>query len=99
MGRNRRRRDGKEDVQVFRALVDGTPTLEYLRRAVASQLAGRFADAARDYRSALLIDPNNPFALNNYGFLLLRLGVIVDAHQLFSRAVELAPEYALAHNN
>src|SRR5205085_12355076 len=91
MRRNRRKRNGTEDVQIFRALIEGTPpSIEYLRRAVALQLEKRFAEAALEYRQALRLDPDNPFALNNYGFRLLRLGVVEDAHQPVRCAVEFA---------
>jgi tetratricopeptide (TPR) repeat protein len=48
---------------------------------------------------ALIIDPENPSALNQLGMLLRRQGKFVDAEAAYMKAVTASPDYALAHYN
>jgi tetratricopeptide (TPR) repeat protein len=48
---------------------------------------------------ALIIDPENPSALNQLGMLLRRQGKFVDAEAAYTKAVTASPDYALAHYN
>ncbi len=64
-----------------------------IQRAVVEDRQKRF-DAADDaYKKALVLEPNNSTALNNYGYLLAERGVrLNDALAMVQKAVKLDPE-------
>jgi tetratricopeptide (TPR) repeat protein len=55
---------------------------------------GKFADARRDFESALHNDPQNPAVLNYYAALLVRTGSARDAIPYAERASQIAPDSA-----
>jgi protein O-GlcNAc transferase len=63
---------------------------------------GRLSDAIQQYVKALDINPDWPEALSNLGIALTRLGgaqSLATALTCFDRALAIAPNFALAHNN
>jgi tetratricopeptide (TPR) repeat protein len=50
-------------------------------------------------RTALLIRPNHPGALNNLGVALLDHGQINEAQRVLAEAIRVNPKFAAAHNN
>lgn len=57
--------------------------------------SGRKADAARAYRSAIELDPENAIAMNNLAFLLAEQGDDLDqAWRLIQRAIDLTDDDA-----
>src|SRR5687768_9637008 len=72
---------------------------EHNNRGLFAHLAGQADVAAREYRSAIELDPANAAALSNYGFLLGQQGRHDEASQWLERAIAAQPNYATAHNN
>ena len=58
----------------------------------------RFADAEREFRYVLSIDPNSPMTYNNLGSMFLFQNRNADAIDALSRAVALDSGLANAHN-
>ncbi|MBF0464367.1 MAG: tetratricopeptide repeat protein [Nitrospirae bacterium] len=59
----------------------------------------RFDDAAKQYKIALKLKPDDPINHNNIGNIYLRNGDVNSAFSEFSEAIRLKPDYAEAHNN
>lgn len=70
---------------------------DLLRAAVASHQAGQFAQAERQYRALLRIEPANADALNNLALICLERGHGDEAARLARRAVKTAPQSPEAH--
>ncbi|MGH8047118.1 MAG: tetratricopeptide repeat protein [Chthoniobacterales bacterium] len=60
---------------------------------------GKPDEAAAEFRRALEIKPNYPFALNALGNVLMSQGNYEESSALFRRAIELQPDYAAAYSN
>ncbi|HYG64684.1 MAG TPA: tetratricopeptide repeat protein [Thermoanaerobaculia bacterium] len=60
--------------------------------ATSAFRAGRFAEAAAEYRKALEGNPDDPLVWGDLGTTLERLGDAAGAEQSYRRALELAPE-------
>jgi tetratricopeptide (TPR) repeat protein len=61
--------------------------------ADALRLSGRDQDAIANYRNALVLDPENPKAMNSLAFLLVNGdGKIEEAETLVERALQKAPQ-------
>jgi choline-sulfatase len=58
----------------------------------------RFADAEREFRFVLSVDPSSPMTYNNMGSMFLAQNRTEDAIDALSRAVALDPGLANAHN-
>ena len=67
--------------------------------AVALEVLGRTADAAREYEVALRFDPEYSVAHNNLGSLRVAEGRVDEARAHFERAVASGPANAEARNN
>ena len=76
-----------------------SPAYEYFLRGNAYLDAGDFAEASRDYSSALELDPNNPVYHNNLGIALRYMERFADAIAEYDRAIDLDPEYRDAYTN
>jgi tetratricopeptide (TPR) repeat protein len=59
----------------------------------------RRADALREYREALRLDPSLVAVRNDLGVALARAGRPAEAQEQFERALALRPGYADAHDN
>jgi tetratricopeptide (TPR) repeat protein len=59
----------------------------------------RFGESKACYEKALSISPDAPIVLNSYGFLLQDIGMMKEALAAYERAVQLAPELAIARFN
>lgn len=72
-----------------------------LHAALASvqQRQGKLAEAAKQYRLALELQPDHFAALSNLGVILRQLGDIDGAEEFFQRATEARPDSAEAHCN
>lgn len=55
--------------------------------------------AGNSITDALMIDPEHPAALNQFGMLLRRQGKFPAAESAYLKAITADPEYALAHYN
>lgn len=58
-----------------------------------------YGSAREPLHQALLLDPNNVPALNNYAITLLALGEIEEAHFYFNQALSINPHYTKAKEN
>ena len=67
--------------------------LVYLARAIAYACTDETSKAVEDCDSALALDPNNIWAIQFRGQLLLQSGDLDAAMELFNRARELAPDW------
>src|SRR5258708_886089 len=77
-----------------------TPTLpQAMQNAVAAYQAGRLDEAARFCDLILAAEPRNIDAINTRGAFYMRRGEPRLALDLFTRAVEIQPDFAEAHNN
>jgi serine/threonine protein kinase/tetratricopeptide (TPR) repeat protein len=77
---------------VNRAVVlDSTLPEAYTARAALLEANWRWAEAERDYRHALLLEPNDLTTHQWYGELLLLNGRIAEAQAQLKRATELDP--------
>ena len=67
----------------------------------AAELAAKGQDEAAiaEWKKALAINPDDPFANNNLGLHLLAKGQLDEAIPHFAKAVDLKPDYADAQNN
>lgn len=75
----------------------GAERPEFLRlRGVVAEAAGRHADAERDLKEALALEPSSVNITLNYANLLWKLEKKEDSRKLFQRALELDPVNASA---
>src|SRR5437868_4481131 len=74
-------------------------SVEHNNRGLFEHVAGCLDEAAREYTSAIELDPGNAAALSNYGFLLSQQGRHAEALPWYERAIAAQPDYPLAHNN
>lgn len=74
------------------AVFEDEPALLY-GRALANERLGRIDDTEADLRLMLVLDPENPDALNALGYTLAdRTERFVEAHELISQALALRPD-------
>eukprot|EP00051_Salpingoeca_urceolata_P022162 m.355392 g.355392 ORF g.355392 m.355392 type:complete len:369 (-) comp19923_c0_seq4:117-1223(-) len=64
----------------------------YCNRAAASTRVGEYADAIKDCRSALAIDPTYHKAHARIGVVQKRMGLLEDALMAYQKALDLAPD-------
>lgn len=76
-----------------------SPVAKALNIAVAHHGAGRLGQAAAGYSRILARDPANVQALHLLGVVHHQNADNQQAHELISRALEIAPDYADAHGN
>ena len=60
---------------------------------------GRFAEAERHLRRAVVLAPDSAPIHSNLAGLLARLGLLVEAEAAYRTALRLQPEFATAHSN
>ena len=70
-----------------------------MERAISAYQSGQFAEAARLCKAVLNADPSHLDAINMAGALALQGGNLPGALEHFSRAVEVAPDFAQGFNN
>lgn len=80
--------------EIAAKIADNTVVLTNLANAYVQ--AKRFDDAIKSYRQALLLDPNNPQAHCNLGWVLMQENKIEDAIPEFRRAIDLDPNLSTA---
>lgn len=76
-----------------------SPANTYFLRGNAYLDAGQFAEAARDYKSALELDPGSAVYHNNLGIALRYMERFNDAIAAYDRAIDIDPEYRDAYTN
>jgi tetratricopeptide (TPR) repeat protein len=59
----------------------------------------RFQESKSCYEKALTLNPDSPMVLNSYGFLLQDMGMMQEALAAYDKAIEIAPEFAMARFN
>lgn len=59
----------------------------------------RFPEAKSCYEKSLALNPDAPTVLNSYGFLLQDMGMMQEALAAYTKAIEIAPEFAMARFN
>jgi tetratricopeptide (TPR) repeat protein len=78
------------------------PAAEFFRlfdRAAELAAKGQDEEAIAEWKKALELNPQDPFANNNLGTHLLKKGQLDAAIPYFQKAVQAKPEYADAQNN
>ena len=76
-----------------------SPANEYFLRGNAYLDAGQFAEAARDYSSAIELDPTNSVYFNNLGLALRYMEQFDAAIEAYDKAIALDPGYRDAFTN
>jgi FkbM family methyltransferase len=92
---------GGDDIFVQTSyLAEHAPELlaEMTGEAVALHQCGEYTQAETLYRDVLTADSSNPGIHYNLGITLLCLGKRQDAMRAFARAVEIRPNFELAHS-
>ena len=92
MNRKERRALGKQPGGQPQPGVRVSPALPVLAEASHQQRLGKPDQAAKLYKRALAIEPDNAEALNAYACLLLELGQPEEASERFARSISLIPE-------
>ena len=59
----------------------------------------RFTESKSCYEKALSLNADAPMVLNSYGFLLQDMGMMQEALAAYEKAIEIAPEFAMARFN
>ena len=82
-------------------LLEGFDHYAVQRCRLGNQLdaAGRFPEAIRQYRAALVVKRNYVEAHSSYGNVLRQVGRLSEAIEECQTALQLDPKYARAHNN
>lgn len=88
------KREMDEAIFQFAEAVRVTPHVPAIRVNLANALAaaGRFAEAADNYRGLLEFEPENAALRNNYGVALYKQGLTTEAIAEFRRALAIDPE-------
>jgi len=68
-----------------------------LVQATQSNRIGKFAQAVREHRAVIEVDPENALAFQGLGYALLRLGEYDEAIATYQRAIQLEPKLAISH--
>jgi len=84
-----------DDVSLFSVSVQRFPNswFGHFQLGKALKDRGDFADAEREYRAAMDINPDYPFGLINFAALLEETGHIPEALDVLRRAVVLMPQW------
>lgn len=94
-----RNRDWRDDFTLFTRTLAIEPHASNVRSDLGALEWNRNQreEAEREWREALVDDPNNPIALANLGLAMLEEKRYPEAKQYLDRAIELRPHYALPH--
>jgi tetratricopeptide (TPR) repeat protein len=86
--------------QAFRALSDNYPAYSgpLLNLAILQAKGGRLADAEKTLATAIERN-DSAAAFNQLGIVYRRLGRFKEADEAYQRAIQIDPDYALAHLN
>jgi tetratricopeptide (TPR) repeat protein len=74
-------------------------SIAYNNRGLALVAQGKLAEAIRDYKRAIQLEPSYAVAHSNLGIALAALGKLPEAIQHYELAIRLRPYYANAYNN
>jgi tetratricopeptide (TPR) repeat protein len=72
---------------------------EFLDRGNLFYYVGRYEEAEEEYRKALKMDPNDPVAHNNLGYLLCNLNRYKESEKEYKEAIRIDPNDAQIHHN
>jgi tetratricopeptide (TPR) repeat protein len=53
---------------------------------------GRFKEAAEEYRKVFSAKPNDPYALNKFGYALMQAGKFDESILIYNKALQIAPD-------
>lgn len=71
---------------------------EFLDRGNLFYYVGRYEEAEEEYRKALKMDPNDPVAHNNLGYLLCNLNRYKESEKEYKEAIRIDPNDTYAHH-
>ena len=72
---------------------------EIIDQAIKFHLKGKTSEAAKYYQYFIDQGFKDYRVLSNYGSILKDLGMLKKAELLLLKAIEMKPDYAIAHNN
>jgi tetratricopeptide (TPR) repeat protein len=90
-----------DDVTLFLRAAEVTARngIAHLRVSQALAERGAYPEALAHGREAVRLEPENPRAHKNLGYVYYRVGLVDDAIAELRRAIQLSPGYAEAHGN
>lgn len=88
-------------LQIFRDLEQKYPLISgpLVNEAKVLVKQKKFDDAKAQLLKASKLHPQNPYIFNELGLVNRELGQFQEAQQAYQKAIQLAPNYALAHYN
>lgn len=88
-------------LQIFRDLEQKYPLISgpLINEAKILVKQKKFEDAKTQLIKASSVHAQNPFVYNELGLVYRELGQFQDSQQAYQKAIQLAPNYALAHYN
>lgn len=91
----------EKEIALDQWMEENKPTTDaYSIRASISSCRGHFKRAELNFDKALFLNSNNAYAMNNYGFMLLKRDIEHDkARRLFEMAIESMPNLTEARLN
>lgn len=92
------RRLSDEALRCYQTALSATPTSSgFLALGDFQVQLERFVDAKASFARAVGISPHNHVAITKLANASLECGAIEESHEQFLRAIEIKPDYALAH--
>lgn len=79
--------------------LDATAAVLHHLNGISLYRLDRFEEARMSYQRSLEIQPNHPTCYNSLGFLLQDMGLMPEALAAFEKAIEQAPDMAMARLN
>jgi len=90
-------RDGYVAQQLYSGAARGNETMGKNNLAYLwGRQNGLLEEALCLSAETLKVEPQNPFFIDTYGFILLRLSRLDDAQRFFEKALQVKPDYAVA---
>ena len=91
--------DKSETINLSKNILIKDSKTNIINQALKFHEQGKVLEAVKAYQFCLDQDFNEPRIFSNYGILLIDLNKYIEAENLLRKAIELKPDYAIAHTN